>query len=82
MLSTYVLNILNTVWTVDDVLGTTDLPSILLLMVHTVIISVKCPDFLKIHKKIKKSLTCFDATVLMSKQLGDFFKFCGLLRKP
>ena len=31
--------------------------------------------FWKGHKNLKKSPTCFDATVL-SKPVGDYFKFC------
>ena len=34
------------------------------------------------HKIWKKSPTCFDIYSVTSKQVGDFFIFCGLFRKP
>ena len=42
----------------------------------TLVLLGKVQVFLKGHKNLRKSPTCFDIT---SKQVGDFFKFCGLL---
>ena len=40
---------------------------------------IRYPVLLKGHKNLRKSPTCFNITEQTSKQVGDFFKFCGLL---